>query len=1102
MEAYLLVSPLSPMGKHRSDRNRVHADRENWHRDPAAGGGGVSVGFPGNLLPYAWLPIPILLGLLWLAELRPIDVGGLDFVRPTLNLVFGVVVILGVAGLAAYGFLRNGSVTVLLFGASLLFLAGVILSANFIFHFLGDLSAGATVYTTGVAVSGLLQLVVGILSWIAGEPAIRRRGLVLGSVYTAVAAAVLSLDALAMSDALPIVLVRPDGTSTPIRRLLLIQAVAAYAVAAVLILAVSRRRNWTFGRWYGLALALLATGLFGVSYVSSIGSAAEWIARVAGYLGGLYLLVAAIALLQDHRQWGALTYSELRASEERLRRLSEAAIEGIAFVSSGRIIDANEQLARMLGFDPKELLGRSFASFAPAEERKRVAEAIERADEDFLEHRLMRKNDGEIFVESRGRTLAQPNESLRLIVVNDITVRRQQEESLRASEKRLRELFENMSEGFAVGEPILSPDGAPHDVVLTMVNKAFMQQTGLTGDVIGRPVRSILPNLEPSWIERNTQVALTGESLRFEGYNHDTGRIYETVCFSPGKGRFATLFKDITEQKATEENLRRSEEANRGNLARINAIIQHLTEGLLTLDAEGALVEMNPAARRLYGLTPDMLTPASNFIDRFNTWFEYFDLAGRKLPPGDNPAIRALRRETFQSCTIRVRRIETGNEWIGSYGGRPVFGGQGEFLFALLTVRDVTREKEAEWALQRSRDDLEATVRERTAELQQRADQLAWLTSELTLAEDRERRRLAQFLHDDLQQLLVAAKFRLHRLFRDLPGIPRDRLSDLENLLDQSIQTSRSLTMELSPPILHEGGLEPALEWLVRWMKKTHDLTVGLTLDAGFTVEREDIRLLLFQAIRELLFNVIKHARTNQAAVRISRSTDQQYLEAIVEDQGAGFDSANIFERTGLGTEGLGLFSIRERVKLLGGHFHVVSAPGRGSRFTLALPLSVVTKTAAEEAGAPAPLPERIHPPEVHDHPANGTAIRVLLADDHDVVRQGISSLLKAEDDVVIVGEAADGAGAVEMARERHPDVIVMDASMPGMDGIEATRVIHAELPRTGIIGLSMYDENDLARAMLDAGAAAYLCKSGKSETLLATIRQVAESARHPQPPL
>src|SRR5690606_6690014 len=163
------------------------------------------------------------------------------------------------------------------------------------------------------------------------------------------------------------------------------------------------------------------------------------------------------------------------------------------------------------------------------------------------------------------------------------------------------------------------------------------------------------------------------------------------------------------------------------------------------------------------------------------------------------------------------------------------------------------------------------------------------------------------FLHDDLQQLLVAAKFRLHRLFRDLPGIPRDRVSDLENLLDQSIQTSRSLTMELSPPIFHEGGLEPALEWLVRWMKKTHDLTVGLTLDAGFTVEREDIRLLLFQAIRELLFNVIKHARTNQAAVRISRSTDQQYLEAIVEAQGAGFDSANIFERTGLGTEALGL---------------------------------------------------------------------------------------------------------------------------------------------------------------------------------------------------
>lgn len=97
--------------------------------------------------------------------------------------------------------------------------------------------------------------------------------------------------------------------------------------------------------------------------------------------------------------------------------------------------------------------------------------------------------------------------------------------------------------------------------------------------------------------------------------------------------------------------------------------------------------------------------------------------------------------------------------------------------------------------------------------------------------------------------------------------------------------------------------------------------------------------------------------------------------------------------------------------------------------------------------------------------------------------------MLSSQEDVEVIGDAADGASAISAAREARPDVILMDFSMPEMDGVEATRIIHAELPQVRIIGLSMYQEADRAKAMLDAGASAYLSKSGKSEAILAAIR-------------
>ena len=116
--------------------------------------------------------------------------------------------------------------------------------------------------------------------------------------------------------------------------------------------------------------------------------------------------------------------------------------------------------------------------------------------------------------------------------------------------------------------------------------------------------------------------------------------------------------------------------------------------------------------------------------------------------------------------------------------------------------------------------------------------------------------------------------------------------------------------------------------------------------------------------------------------------------------------------------------------------------------------------------------------------------VRLLVADDHAVMRQGLTSFLGQEPDIVVVGEAKDGAMAVDKARRLQPDVVLMDIGMPGMSGIEATRLIHSEMPNIRVIGLSMFEEKEQADAMFEAGAVAYLTKTCSVDALTATIRK------------
>jgi CheY-like chemotaxis protein len=196
-------------------------------------------------------------------------------------------------------------------------------------------------------------------------------------------------------------------------------------------------------------------------------------------------------------------------------------------------------------------------------------------------------------------------------------------------------------------------------------------------------------------------------------------------------------------------------------------------------------------------------------------------------------------------------------------------------------------------------------------------------------------------------------------------------------------------------------------------------------------------------------------------------------LWLTISDKGRGFDPRALGQ-----TAGFGLLSTRERVELLGGRMKIRSAPGRGSTFLIAVPDGEVLPQMGA-AGADAATPHKAR-----------ERLRVLLADDHEVVREGLALLLNEQEDIEVVGQAANGVEALDLAHRLQPDVVVMDVAMPLMEGDEAARQIKRDMPRTRIVGLSMFEEPEAVEKMHQAGVERYMLKTAPAEELLAAIRE------------
>lgn len=214
------------------------------------------------------------------------------------------------------------------------------------------------------------------------------------------------------------------------------------------------------------------------------------------------------------------------------------------------------------------------------------------------------------------------------------------------------------------------------------------------------------------------------------------------------------------------------------------------------------------------------------------------------------------------------------------------------------------------------------------------------LMADLLLAEEHERRRLAVDLHDGLTQTLALMGILLGNLRRTSPDEFAKPLAELSSLVEQANAAARSIGYELSPPVLHEVGLEPAVHWLIENIHSRYGIDVTLTDDDRAKPLATSTRIIVFRGIRELLINAAKHASAQKVAVELQRDGDT--LVAHVDDDGVGMVVSQAAER------GSGLAALRERIEHVGGALEIDSAPGHGTRAELRAPCTTQSPSTAE----------------------------------------------------------------------------------------------------------------------------------------------------------
>jgi len=369
-----------------------------------------------------------------------------------------------------------------------------------------------------------------------------------------------------------------------------------------------------------------------------------------------------------------------------------------------------------------------------------------------------------------------------------------------------------------------------------------------------------------------------------------------------GETAILGVVTDITERKRAEQALRESQE-------RLAILFESAPDAIYMTDLEGRFIDANKTAEELAGFTKAELV-GRNLAESLMPSAEDRSKAAanvRKVASGQpsGPTEYTIRKKSGSIIAVEVRTF-------------PVT--IGDKTLSLGIARDITDRKKTQQRLLEDREQLKS------------------LASQLSLTEERERHRLATILHDQIGQSLVISKTKLDQLRKSgAAGTLTEAMNEISRSIGQMIQQTRTLTFDLSYPILYELGFEAAVaEWLTEEIQEKHGIETEFHDDGQAKPLDEDIRAMLFRNVRELLINVVKHAKARHVEVSVANA--EKYICVSVQDDGVGFDPADVAATAAKRAE-FGLFSIRERLEQLGGCIEIDSQPGRGTRVTMTAPL-------------------------------------------------------------------------------------------------------------------------------------------------------------------
>ncbi len=519
------------------------------------------------------------------------------------------------------------------------------------------------------------------------------------------------------------------------------------------------------------------------------------------------------------------------------------------------------------------------------------------------------------------------------------------------------------------------------------------------------------------------------------------------------------------ELEVQNEELRRAQQELTESRDRYYDLYDFAPVGYCSLDLDGTIQEINLAGAELLGRARALLIrgPISRHIAQEG-------LSRLMVLYG-----QAMRDTARHACEVRVP--ETADRparhlLLEVSARRSPKAGLAGFRMVMTDITELTEQRQRLEALNVQ---LEHRVVERTAELEYKNQQLTDLTAELLRAEQRERHRLAEDLHDHLAQLLVVASMRAQAAEKLACNEPVCQvLVEVKKVLCDAQRYTRTLVANLSPTVLFEEGIGPAMRYLARSMEE-HGLRVVVREENLIEISKE-ASILLYQSVRELLFNILKHAGVNEASVSISLR--EGTLCVLVADEGDGFEVEPVLHGT-KDKDKFGLLSIIQRMAAVSGVCTIDSRKGGGTRVALCLPASLpITNSLVSVAPAPAHLGH------------SGESISVLVVDDHQAVRAGMRKLLESQPNVTVVGEAQNGLDAIQQVRSLHPRAVLMDINMPGMNGIDATRQITSEFDDVTVVGFSIREDDDARAAMTQAGAKAFVTKGAPVQEVYELLKE------------